>query len=454
MKPLVPLLLILLLGLVTPGEARDAGPNPWEVLGDVLRKGKPVPVDAARPAAPLSKVEASELWDAFLTNVVKRSAGESGDASRRQEFLFVLLNGRYDGLSMLAGDAPVPDPLRELFLLSWDRLAPALRNLAGDLDAKAANPFRALAEAGDALKKAQGFGDSLGIHITPETLRQLARLVLPAKAGDPLAYDLALDPELRRIFGFGAPLPPADPSLLLSVSLPSLPSNPLSWLMPTAFAAPLVAPLQFDAETAALAKRLNNWLPTPSELPDYLLEMRTLLLRTAETTLKQRESAGRALAEPFHVLYRNLVLATAWQESCWRQFVRRKGKVQPIQSGVGAVGLMQVYPIVWRGFYDVTGLQTDVGYNGRAGAEILHHYLRDYAIGKRENTAIGDADNLARGTYAVYNGGPGHLTRISKPKLRADLREIDNSFFEKYQAVKAGNELDVGKCFTGLDLPR
>ena len=54
----------------------------------------------------------------------------------------------------------------------------------------------------------------------------------------------------------------------------------------------------------------------------------------------------------------------------------------------------------------------------------------------------------------VYNGGPGHLTRISKPKLRADLREIDNSFFEKYQAVKAGNELDVGKCFTGLDLPR
>ncbi len=454
MKPIVPLLLILLLGLVTPGQARDAGPNPWEVLGDVLRKGKPAPVDAARPAAPVSKVEASELWDAFLTNVVKRSAGESGDASRRQEFLFVLLSGRYDGLSMLASEAPVPDPLRELFVLSWDRLAPALRNLAGDLDAKAANPFRALAEAGDALKKAQGFGDSLGIHITPETLRQLARLVLPAKAGDPLAYDLALDPELRRVFGFGAPLPPAEPSLLLSVSLPSLPSNPLSWLMPTAFAAPLAAPLPFDPETAALAKRLNNWLPTPSELPDYLLEMRTLLQRTADTTLKQRESAGRALAEPFHALYRHLVLATAWQESCWRQFVRRKGKVQPIQSGVGAVGLMQVYPVVWRGFYDVTGLQTDVGYNGRAGAEILHHYLRDYAIGKREHTAVGDADNLARGTYAVYNGGPGHLTRISKPKLRADLREIDNSFFEKYQAVKAGNELDVGKCFTGLDLPR
>ena len=63
------------------------------------------------------------------------------------------------------------------------------------------------------LVRSRGLGDvykrqdSVGIHITPETLRQLARLVLPAKAGDPLAYDLALDPELRRIFGFGAPLP-------------------------------------------------------------------------------------------------------------------------------------------------------------------------------------------------------------------------------------------------------
>ncbi len=449
----VPLLLVLLLGLVTPLQARDTGPNPWEVLGEVLRKSKPAPADAARSGAPVSKVEASELWDAFLTNVVKRSAGESGESSRRQEFLFVLLNGRHDGLSMLASEAAVPDPLRELFLMSWERLAPVLRRLADDLDAKAAKPFRAFAEAGDALKGAQRFGDAVGFRITPETLRDLARLVLPAKAGDPLAYDLAVDPELRRVFGFGAPLPPAESSLLLSARRPSPPFDPLNWLMPTAFAAPLAAPLPFDSETAALAKRLNNWLPTQSELPAYLLEMRKLLLRTADTTLNQRESAGRALAEPFHELYRHLVLATAWQESCWRQFVRRKGKVQPIQSGVGAVGLMQVYPVVWRGFYDVSGLQTDVGYNGRAGAEILHHYLRDYAIGKSEHSTVGDTDDLARGTYAVYNGGPSHLTRFSKPKERSDLREIDDSFLQKYLAVKAGNELDVGKCFTGPESP-
>ena len=80
MKRIVSLLIVLLVGLVTPGQARDAEPNPWEVLGGMLRKGKPAKVDALRSAKPVSKVEASEVWDAFLTNVVKRSAGESGDA--------------------------------------------------------------------------------------------------------------------------------------------------------------------------------------------------------------------------------------------------------------------------------------------------------------------------------------------------------------------------------------
>jgi hypothetical protein len=451
MKPLVPLLLVLLVGLATPGQARDAQPGPWEMLGDVLRKGKQAPMDQARPRAPISKVESADLWDAFLTQVIKRSAGKSSEGDRRNEFLFVLLSGRHDGVSLLASDAAIPDPLRELFLLSWERLAPLLRGLSSELDAQAAKQFQALLKAGDALQAAQGFGDVLGVRVTPDVLRQLARLVMPELAEDPLAYDLAVDPELRSLFGFGAPLPPAERSGLLRASRLPRSIDPLLWLIPVALAAPLPVAVSLDPETAALAKRLNNWLPTRSDLSTYLPEMRSLLQRTADATLSQRESAGHALDPPFHTLYRHLVLATAWQESCWRQFVRRQGKVQPIQSGVGAVGLMQVYPRVWRGFYDVTGLQTDVGYNGRAGAEILHHYLRDYAIARSEPSVSRDPDDLARGTYAVYNGGPGHLTRYRKPKQRADLRAIDASFFEKYEAVKAGNELEVGKCFTAAD---
>jgi len=445
---------VLLAALATPGQAGDLESKTRDVLEGLFGRGKPDSARAEESSEPISRVRATELWDGFLTRVVKRSAGEASDDDLRTEFLFALLGGRHDGLSLLESAAPVSDPLRELFLQSWERLSPLFERLAGELDAQAAEPFRALVAAGDALKAAQqGLGDFLG-PVSPNELRSLASLVLPAQAGDPLAYDLALDPELRSLFGFGAPLPPAEPSPLLGASPAPFPIDPLGWLVPAAFAAPLPYSAPLDPETAALAKRLNAWLPTRTELAAYLPEMRALLQRTAETTLSERESAGHALDPQFHGLYRNLVLATAWKESCWRQFVRKKGKVQPIQSGVGAVGLMQVYPRVWRGFYDVAGLQQDVGYNGRAGTEILHHYLRDYAIRKGEHTATGDPDNLARASYAVYNGGPGHLKRYRDPKERADLKAIDASFLEKYVAVKAGHELDVESCFTGTKAPR
>ncbi|MBP6707945.1 MAG: hypothetical protein KA223_02190, partial [Candidatus Accumulibacter sp.] len=277
MKPLLPLLVVLLIGLATPGQARDAEPGPWEMLGDVLRKGKPVPIGEARPRAAVSKVESADLWDAFLTQVIKRSAGKASEGDRRNEFLFVLLSGRHDGVALLASDAAIPDPLRELFLLSWERLAPLLRGLSGELDAQAARQFQALLKAGDALQAAQGFGDALGVRVTPDTLRQLVRLVMPEQAGDPLAYDLAVDPELRSLFGFGAPLLPAERSRLLGASRLPWSIDPLRWLVSAAFAAPLPVAASLDPETAALAKRLNNWLPTSSDLGTYLPEMRSLL---------------------------------------------------------------------------------------------------------------------------------------------------------------------------------
>ena len=168
---------LFLASLATPAAlARDSGPNPWEVVGELLRQsGKPA-ADPRRPRATVSKVEAAELWDAFLTRIVKHAAGESEDAARRQQFLLVLLSGRYDGVALLASEAPLPEPLRELFLLSWDRLAPELRQLAKELDSQAAKSLRALVEAGDALRAAQALSEAIGVQVTPQVLRELARL--------------------------------------------------------------------------------------------------------------------------------------------------------------------------------------------------------------------------------------------------------------------------------------
>ena len=234
-----------------------------------------------------------------------------------------------------------------------------------------------------------------------------------------------------------APLPAAPPPT--SFLPPRLRPNPLAhwldWLVPAAEAAEAPNP---DAEA-----RLRNWAPTRKDLDEYLPIVQGVLHRASDETL-----AKKPVDAPYSAIFRPLVLATAWKETCWRQFIRRGGKIVTMQSGAGAVGIMQVNPRVWRGFYDTDVLRMNTAYNARAGAEILQHYLVDYAIRKKENERGGGIDALARATYAAYNGGPGHLDRYRTEKTAKSLREIDADFWRYYQTVKGGNELGVRECYS------
>jgi soluble lytic murein transglycosylase-like protein len=192
-----------------------------------------------------------------------------------------------------------------------------------------------------------------------------------------------------------------------------------------------------------LVVKLNLWVPDYKNAKGYLPLVEDLLDQTSQLTLsKSKVPAGHAR------MFRDLVLAAAWKESCWRQFVRTNGKVQAIESVTGALGMMQVDPNAWRGFYDITGLTEDIGYNARAGADILAHYLVHYAIRKQEDTH-GIPDALARATYAVYNGGPSHRRRYRLKNTKKSLKAIDRSFYEKYLLIKAGDSKAVMSCYLG-----
>jgi len=193
-----------------------------------------------------------------------------------------------------------------------------------------------------------------------------------------------------------------------------------------------------------LAERLKRWAPSPTEAREYLPVAGELLRLTADEV---RASSG--LPASRSESFRDLLLAAAWQESCWRQYVRRGERLVPLRSRQGDVGLMQVNERVWRGFYAVEGLRWDVGYNARAGSEILLHYLRDYAIARGEEAA-GGPDALARASYAAYHGGPSHLRRYRQPKQwRPALVTVDRAFHTKLREVTAGRELGVRECFAG-----
>jgi hypothetical protein len=379
------------------------------------------PPPASEPEPPATEEEL-ERWDAFLTFVTKTLARTAGGETR-QSIMDVLLDGRHDVLEALAAPPGAPDPVPGLFVRTWEDLGSLARSRANELPAEEALRFTTFVAAGDALAALVRLGPAIGVEVSASGLRRLARMLDPSAGGDPLTYDEAVDPELRALFGFGAPPPPPEVSHDVDFDV-------LSWLVPSAMAA-------VDPQ---LRQRLNTWIPTRGDLDQYLRAVRQLLIGV-------REEPIAALEEQYRALYRDLVLATAWQESCWRQFIRRGRKLVALRSRVGSVGIMQVNERVWRGVYDRKGLVGDIAYNTRAGAEILLHYLRDYAIARGEHRQPGGITNLARSTYAIYNGGPRHLTRCRKPGTRRSLKAIDDSFWEKFVAVQQGREMDVAKCF-------
>lgn len=300
-----------------------------------------------------------------------------------------------------------------------------LRTSARSLPASTALRYVGFIAAGDALTALVRLGPAVGIDLSADGLRRLARMIDGVTPGDPLQYDDAVDPELRTLFGLGAPLPPPEVS-------PDVDLDPLSWLVAPAYAA--------DRTSFA---RLNHWFPDARELDEYLRLVHALLLQVQEERL-----AGASLEDKYRTAYRDLVVATAWQESCWRQFVRRGGKLVPLRSPVGSVGIMQVNQRVWRGVYERNGLLGDVAYNARAGAEIVLHYLRDYALARHAEREAGGEANVVRVTYALYNGGPRNLEHYGGPKPKRAFQRVLDAFVEKYAAVQAGRELEVASCWS------
>jgi hypothetical protein len=370
--------------------------------------------------------QAWQQWDAFVTFVIKASARDTTRDATRGALLDVLLSARYDIVEILATTPQGPDPVPALFVRTWDRLAPVLREMQTGLPGETALQYLSFIAAADALKGIQGLGPGAGLDLSADGLRRMARVIAPATPDDPLTRSFEVDPELRSLMGFGPAIAPPQGG------------GGAQWLdgiLRAARATERIDPL--------LVVKLNLWVPDYKNAKGYLPLVEELLEQTSALTMTKGKVPAKH-AQLFH----DLLLATAWKESCWRQFVRKKGKVKTIESVTGALGMMQVAPNAWRGFYDITNLTEDIGYNARAGADILAHYLTRYAIRKREDK-YGIPDALARATYAVYNGGPSHRRRYRLKNTKKSLRAIDKSFYKKYLSIKAGKSQEVMTCYLG-----
>ncbi len=239
----------------------------------------------------------------------------------------------------------------------------------------------------------------------------------PVYAGDPLEYSELPDAALRQLFRF------RDPEAPPRRSRPRAPGSSWHWLGPR----PAYAD---DAdEWGRLAQRLDRWVPAPDERADYRRTVQRLLDLAADRTFDPAD-----LNERFETLFGHLVKAVAWQESCWRQFVRKAGAVTYLLSPTRDVGIMQINLRVWRGLFNVEKLRWSAVYNAGAGAEILYHLLARYGVREARDRL----ENAARATYSAYNGGPARYRRYRLARAADAHRVTDRAFWEKYQLVAVG----------------
>jgi len=371
-----------------------------------------------------------QQWDSFFTNVVKK-LGENFQPAQRDQLSEVFLDARYQLVQ--AAYSGASDPVPQLFVDSWSRLSPIVKQAIPGAAQQTAGQYTSFIGAMDAASSVSGIGQRLGIfRITPDALRGAAQL-LGSGGADPLAYVLDVDTSLRNLLGFTAELPDSRPS-------PQLEQGRLEQWRRKASAAMRSLAVRSAHAAETDTERLNEWVPDTQEIPDYLLEVRRLLVETSDRVL-----AKSKLAPEHRQLYRQIVFATGWQESCWRQFIKKGEKLTPLASSTGDVGLMQVNRMVWRSLYDIKGLNGDMGYNGNAGAEILHYYLTRFAIPKKEDQQPGG--NLARATYSAYNAGPGGVARYRGVRQSPTWKKVDEAFWTKFQAVSSGQELAVKSCY-------
>lgn len=413
-------------------EAREAG-----LRSEFRIEVVAVPARAAEPvldAGELARWERLEdEFDGFLTVVIAALARQADDPGLRLELLGVLLDARHSIAEALAENYPESDPdsdrdrdpVRRLFVESWDRLRPWLGEMDGfrhpDIDGDLA--LAAFVAGGDALRALDALGPQYGLEISRDGLRRLARLLLAGNVPESFTpLPLEVDPTFRSLFGLDRP-PPTGFGFV-----PRL----VDWLVPSAMAAP-VSP----------AEALRGLVPRLAILDDYLELVASLLEQQTGDHLR----SGSRVPDRLKPRFDPLVRATAWKESCWRQLTGSVDNPQVLTSSAGALGMMQISGRVWRGVYDIDKLAEEVGYNVASGTEILEHYLVDYAIRRGEHEHPGGDDNLIKATYAAYNGGPGHLSRYRRDDTAPRLRAIDNEFWRHYTTIKAQQWPDISSCY-------
>src|ERR1043166_6008514 len=222
------------------------------------------------PGLPSGLTGPSADWrqfDSFFTFVVKRF-GDDVPGNLKDSLGDAFLDSRYELTSAVApgrGGNPVP----QLFIDGWKRLSPIMNQALPALPKQTASLYSSFIGAADKLALTGG----AGLNLTPDALKGMARLIAPTSTADPLAYSTNVDSGLRSLLGFGAPS-----------SIPGKQSRLDRRFLLEREAATVISFWPGRAAMAAepAASDLNQMLPDPKDLKQYLTQVRNLLVNLSD----------------------------------------------------------------------------------------------------------------------------------------------------------------------------
>lgn len=422
------------------------------ILADIAINRQPqkdVPEVVASPEELARLMDLWQTWDAFLVHMVTQFADQPLTESDRDILMEVLLAVRYAFEVAIDSNTLTNDLIRKQFLWSWQYLDPIFHRHLLDSPSGSLLGHLSFFTAVDTLAILDRLGPSIGIEINREGFHRLARLI----SSNPDAY-LQLSPgvniKLRKIFELGEPL--SEPESLPE-SMPekmekenkeqsSWRSSPEDWKIWELFTFSANA-WAGDFKVPGL-KEIRSWTSAGTPTDELLKKISSVLTQAVMTQLKDLESLQGG-----SIWFLKMVSATAWQESCFRQFHVKKKKLTYLLSyNQSSVGVMQINERIWRGIYNRDQLRWNIRYNAKAGAEILTLYLK--RINREEKVGAlsskGKKRFLAVWLYSLYNGGPAQLKKLPKRYNQKQLYKSEKLFLGKYDKVQGKNWRNLVDC--------
>ena len=420
-----------------------------EILADT---GQPAvqegegPEKALTPEETAAFVQAWESYDSFLVAILQSLINEPLSAEERSTIFAAIIDARHrfvDGLTR-PQSRKGKDFVREQFIATWNRLSPVFRAHLGADPSKALLAYLAFFSASDALAALDKIGPTLGIEISEDGFIRLARLITQKEVASLQPTD-AVDPGLRKVMGFGEPIEIVGPAYdVEALQVPSTEgedtgstvSRWFDWLWVA------VCHAADDISPAEIA-RIRQWIAVPGNVDNFVQQMLVLLADVTEADLKKNP-----VPEVYRNLYRSIITATAWQESCFRQYLMEKGKITYLRSyNNTSVGMMQVNEKVWKNIYDIKALRWDIRYNAQAGSEIVNQYFTRFVLPKVGKES--DDATIAGALYALYNSGPGDLNHYFKRKAAGKPNLTDRLFAQKFEWVRQDRINQIAACLGG-----